>query len=306
MSTSTPASHRVSTELVPYLAVSDGAAALAWYAEALGAVEEFRVVGDDGRLGHAEMRIGESRIMLSDEYPEIGVRSPSTLGGASATLHLTVPDVDRIYDRAVAAGATALSAPADQSHGSRHGTILDPFGHRWMLSQPIEAFDLDEYRRRSEGSGFTVVGAGEDEHVIAADRPGTGGGIWAAVFYEDALAGIRFLVDVIGFEEQLVVTGPDERTVVHSQLRWPEGGVVQVGTYNPDNEFSKPPGTQGLYVVTADPHALWERCQAAKLAVVRPPLSPDYDPDGMVFSVPRPRGEPVVVRQLRPRAVLMR
>ncbi len=278
----------IASAVTPYLAVSDGAAALEWYGRAFGAEEQFRVVGDDGRLGHAEFTIGTAHFMLSDEYPEIGVASPTTLGGAGAALHLSVSDVDALFARAVDAGATSLSAPADQPHGARHGTLLDPFGHRWMLSQQLEAFDLDTYRGRSEGSGFEVVGAGPDEAVTVADRPGTGGGIWAGVFYEDALAGIRFMVDVLGFEEQLVVTGPDERTVVHSQLRWPEGGVVQAGTHDPANEFSHPPGSQALYVVTADPHAVWDRCQAAGVTVVREPEAPDYDPDGMGFAIRDP------------------
>jgi PhnB protein len=287
MSTTTPAPTDVpvATAVTPYLTATDAASALGWYAEAFGAVEQLRVVGDDGRLGHAEFTIGTARFMLSDEYPEIGVRSPATLGGTPTTLHLAVTDVDALFARAVAAGAAAHGEPADQPHGARRGTLVDPYGHRWMLSQQLEDVDLETYRRRSEGSGFEVVGAGPGEVVTAADRAGSGGGIWAAVFYADALAGIRFLIDVLGFEEQLVVTGPDERTVVHSELRWPEGGVVQVGTPDPANPFSLAPGAQSLYVVTADPQAVWERCQAAGIEVLRAPESPDHDPGGMGFAV---------------------
>jgi PhnB protein len=278
------------TAVTPYLTVSDGAAALDWYGRAFGAQEEFRVVGHDGRLGHAEFTIGSARFMLSDEYPEIGVVSPTTLGGAGTALHLSVSDVDALFAQAVEAGATSQAPPADQPHGARHGTLLDPFGHRWMLSQQLETFDLATYRDRSDGTGFEVVGAGPDERVTVADRPGTGGGIWAGAFYEDALAGIRFLVDVLGFEEQLVVTGPDQRTVVHSQLRWPEGGVVQAGTYDAENMYTHAPGAQSLYVVTADPYSVWERCRAAGVTVVREPESPDYDPDGMGFAIRDPEG----------------
>jgi PhnB protein len=278
------------TALTPYLTVQGAAAALDWYRDAFGAVEGFRVVGDDGRVGHAEVTIGGARLMLSDEYPEIGVLSPASLGGASAAMHLGVADVDAAFERAVAAGATALQPPADQPHGSRHGTLVDPFGHRWMLSQELEAFDLDTYRERTAGSEFEVAGAGPHARVTSADRPGTGGGIWAVAYYEDALAGIDFVADVLGFERQLVVVGDDDRTVVHSQMRWPEGGVVQVGTYDPDNVFSLPPGEQALYVVTADPAAVWERCSAAGAAVVRPPESPDHDPGGMGFSIRDPEG----------------
>ena len=276
--------------VVPYLAARDASAALDWYVRAFGAQELLRVVGDDGRLGHAEFTIAGARFYLSDEYPEYGVHSPASLGGTSTTLHLSVSDVDAVYTRAVESGATALSEPADQPHGARHGTLVDPAGHRWMISQQIEDVSVAEYALRSEGSGFEVVGAGPDERVTAADRPGTGGGIWAGVFYEDALGAIRFLVDTFGFEEQLVVTGADGTTVVHSQLRWPEGGVVQVGTYDPTNVFNHAPGEQSLYVVTAAPDAVWQRCDALGLEVIRPPHAPDHDPEGMGFSLRDPEG----------------
>lgn len=271
--------------VTPYLTSGDAAAAIEWYRDAFGAVEEFRVVSDDGVIGHAELTVAGARFMLSDEYPDLGVRSPRTLGGPSSAFHLDVDDVDALFDRAVAAGATVLQEPADQPHGARHGTILDPDGHRWMLSQQLEDLSVDEYAERSSGSGYEVVGAGPDETVTAADQPGSGGGIWAAAFYRDALAGIRTLVDVFGFEEQLVVLADDGETVVHSQMRWPEGGICQVGTYDPSNPHSREPGQQGLYVVTADPQAVWERCQAAGLPVMNEPYSPDYDPDGMGFTV---------------------
>jgi PhnB protein len=285
MTTTTRADTVAATALVPYLTVSGGAAALDWYAEAFGAVEVMRVVGDDGRVGHAELTIGATRLMLADEYPEIDVRSPQSLGGTPFLLHLTVPDVDAAFARAVAAGATSQGDPGDQVHGNRHGTLVDPFGHRWMLSQVIEELDIATYAERSQGTGFEVVGTQPGETVAFADRPGSGGGIWAAAFYEDALAGIRQLVEVFGFEEQIVVLADDGTTVVHSQLRWPEGGIVQAGTYNPANPHSRAPGMQGLYVVTADPQAVWERCQAAGLEVMQAPYAPDHDPGGMGFTV---------------------
>lgn len=276
-----PTTRPPATAVTPYLTVHDGAGAIDWYTEAFGAVEQFRVVGDDGKLGHAEFTIGAARFMLSDEYLDIGVKSPTTLGGPGVGLHLAITDVDAQFHRAVAAGATSLQEPADQPHGARHGTLSDPYGHRWMLSQQLEDLDLETYADRSEGSGFSVV----------SPRRGGDGNIWAAMFYRDAPAGIQFMTEVLGFEEQLVVTHPDDETnVVHSQIRWPEGGIVQAGTYDPDNPFSRPPGDGGLYVITSDPLAVWERCQAAGVEVVRAPESPDYDPSGMGFSVRDPEG----------------
>jgi PhnB protein len=275
----------VASGLVPYLTVSAGPAALEWYAEALGAVEELRVVGDDGRIGHAELTLGDLRMMLSDEYPEMGVLSPETLGGTSSALHLTVPDVDAAFARAVAAGATVLSEPGDQVHGHRQASLLDPFGHRWMLSQVVEELDVGAYAERSRGTGFDVVGTRPGDRVTAASRQGSGGGIWAVATYRDAVAGIRQLVEVFGFEEQIVVVGPDGTTVHHSELRWPEGGVVQAATYDPANPHTAEPGTSSLYVVTADPWSVFARCEAAGVEVDRPPYAPDYDPDGMGFVV---------------------
>ncbi len=123
--------------LVPYLAVHDARAAIAFYDDVFGAVETMRF--DDGtRIGHAELAIGPARVYLSDEYPELGVVGPRTLGGTTVALHLEVPDVDYSHERAVRHGATSLRAPADQGHGNRNATVLDPFGHRWMLSAPID------------------------------------------------------------------------------------------------------------------------------------------------------------------------
>ena len=265
----------IATAVTPYITVHDGDGALRWYAEAFGAEEQFRVVGDDGRLGHAEFRIGDATFMLSDEHEELGVVSPRGLGGTPFALHLSVTDVDALYARAVAAGATAQREPADQPHGARHGTLVDPYGHRWMLSQPLEAFDLDTYAERTRGSGYEV------------HRPDREGGIWAVVTYADVEAGIRFVTDVLGFEEWVMVRDEqDPGHIVHSEFRWPDGGVVQLADYVAGNPWLRPPGEQGLYVVTPDPWSVWERCRdAAGVEVMQEPYAPHYDPDGMGFSV---------------------
>jgi PhnB protein len=264
--------------VTPYLAVDDGPAALDFYTRALGAEVVVRMVGDDGRVGHAEFHVGAARFYLSDEYPEIGVHSPHSLGGTTVTLHVDLDDVDDAFRRAVDAGATAMGEPADQPHGARHGTLIDPFGHRWMLSQQVEQLTDAELTERMGGSGFAVETAGSTAAV---------GAIWPAVNAADAPAMIRFIVDVLGFSEQLVVPGDGPGVVDHSQLTWPEGGTVQVGSaHRPGNVFSdRPVGGQSLYVVTADPDAVYRRCVAACVEVIGEPAPPDYDPDGSVFSV---------------------
>ena len=120
----------------PYLAVADARAALAFYVEAFGAVPRGQVYEmEDGRIGHAELLIGETVLMLADEYPEIDLLGPLARGGSTTSLHLTVPDVDAVVARAVAAGATLEREVADAPYG-RTGVVLDPAGHRWMVQTP--------------------------------------------------------------------------------------------------------------------------------------------------------------------------
>jgi uncharacterized glyoxalase superfamily protein PhnB len=137
----------------PYLCVHDAAAAIDFYVAAFGAVEAMRIPQPppDTRLGHAEISVGGARIMLSDEFPEMGVVSPRTLGGSPFQLHLSFADVDieAVFAQAVAAGATVTRPLADQFYGERAGSILDPFGHRWTLAASIEDLTDDEIVRRA-------------------------------------------------------------------------------------------------------------------------------------------------------------
>lgn len=158
---STTETTTTSSALTPYLAVHDAAAALDWYRDVLGAIETTRFVDpSDGRIGHAEVTIGGARMLLSDEYPEIGVRSPRHQEGSSVALHLEVVDVDHTFRVASEAGAVVQREPSDQGHGNRNATILDPFGHRWMLSQPLDA----ERTAAAEAEGG-VGGDGSDWKV---------------------------------------------------------------------------------------------------------------------------------------------
>lgn len=137
------------TLATPYIVVRGGEAAIAFYKTAFGAQEIFRMTDpSDGRIGHAELRFGESIVMLSDEYPDFGAVSPDTLGGSSVTLHVSTTAVDADVAAAALHGATVLRAAADQSFGERSALLLDPFGHRWMLSQTIEAVSPQEMQRR--------------------------------------------------------------------------------------------------------------------------------------------------------------
>lgn len=279
MATSPAPTRPVVTAITPYLTTDDAAAAIDFYVAAFGAVEEMRVVGDDGRIGHAELRIGDARIQLSDEYPEIDVRAPRSLGGAAAAFSLTVTDCDGTYRRAVTAGADGVRPPADESHGNRMAVVRDPFGHRWNILQPVETLDVDAYAARLEGSEFRVVAGAHPDGAPAAARTSPDG-IWPALHYRDARAAIRFAVDVLGFEEALVVTDDADPAVVHhSELRWPEGGIVQIASAG-DGLYSTPPGVGVLYVITLDPEAVLARCEAAGADIADPLVDVDYGRPG--------------------------
>jgi PhnB protein len=135
--------------VTPYLHVKDAARAIEFYERAFGAKLLFRMNQPDGRVGHAELQIGDSRVMLADEFPELGVRSPGTIGGTPVTIHLYVPDVDATVQRALAAGATLTRPVEDQFYGDRNAGLTDPFGHVWFVATHVEDVPPDELERRA-------------------------------------------------------------------------------------------------------------------------------------------------------------
>ncbi len=132
--------------VTPYLMVREAARAIDFYRNAFGASEVMRFNGPNGRIAHAEIRIGDSHVMLADEN-DIH-RSPQTLGGAGASLMLYVEDVDKVFAQAVAAGATVQRPVADQFYGDRVGTLVDPFGHVWSIGTHREDVSMEEMQRR--------------------------------------------------------------------------------------------------------------------------------------------------------------
>jgi PhnB protein len=135
-------------ELFAYIHVKGAAEAIAFYVQAFGATEKFRLTEPSGRIGHAELEFGSTTLMLSDEFPEHGCQAPSAEGAASVTLHLHVDDADATVQRAVGAGATLVRAPEDHFYGERSGTVRDPFGHRWLIGHSIEKVTPEEMQRR--------------------------------------------------------------------------------------------------------------------------------------------------------------
>jgi uncharacterized glyoxalase superfamily protein PhnB len=139
-------------EVFAYLCVADAAAAIDFYQRAFGVEEKFRLVEPGGRIGHAELAFGAATIMLSDEFPECGIRSPTSIGATPVTIHLHVDDADVMIASAVAAGATLQRAAEDQFYGERSGAVIDPFGHRWLIGHAIEAVEPDEMQRRYDAA----------------------------------------------------------------------------------------------------------------------------------------------------------
>jgi len=133
--------------VTPYLVVDGAAEAIRWYEQAFGATEMLRLPMGD-KLGHAEIRIGDSYVMLADEFPEMDIRGPRSRGGPTSSLMIYVEDVDSAFDRAMTAGATVDRPVENQFYGDRSGTIIDPFGHKWTLSTHIEDVPADEMQRR--------------------------------------------------------------------------------------------------------------------------------------------------------------
>jgi len=135
--------------VTPYLIVQGAARAIDFYKAAFDAKERMRVNQADGRIGHAEITVGDSMIMLADEFPEHGIRGPRSLGGSPVTIHLYVEDVDATVARAVAAGAQITRTVQNQFYGDRSGSVTDPFGHVWSVSTHQEDVSTEEIERRA-------------------------------------------------------------------------------------------------------------------------------------------------------------
>lgn len=150
----------------PYLIIQGAANALDFYKRAFGAKEILRMAGPGGKVMHAEIQIGDSRIMLADEMPEMGFRGPNSIGGSATTIHLYVKDVDAMAKKTVAAGAKVMQPVENKFYGDRSGTFTDPFGHIWSLATHIEDVSPKEIRKRADAM-FKGGHDGYDQHKQA-------------------------------------------------------------------------------------------------------------------------------------------
>jgi uncharacterized glyoxalase superfamily protein PhnB len=134
--------------VTPYLTIKGAAQAIEFYKQAFGATEKFRLTEPSGRIGHAELNFGAAVVMLSDEYPELGLRGPQPDGGATSSIHIHVDDCDAMIRRAGALGAKRTREPKDQFNGERSGSVRDPVGHDWLIGHHLEDVSTDEMQRR--------------------------------------------------------------------------------------------------------------------------------------------------------------
>ena len=139
--------------ITPYLIIRGAAEAIEFYKKAFGATELFRFPAPGGRIGHAEIKIGDSPIMLADEVAEMGYQGPQSLGGSPVSIMLYVEDVDTVFNQAVEAGASVKEALQDKFYGDRTATLTDPFGHRWHVSTHKEDVSMAELERRAKAAG---------------------------------------------------------------------------------------------------------------------------------------------------------
>jgi PhnB protein len=152
-----PAGYHTAT---PYLIIEGAAEAIEFYKKAFGATELFRFPAPEGKIGHAEIKIGDSPIMLADAYPDMGYNGPKSLGGSPVSLMIYVEDVDTVFNQAVAAGATVKEAVSDKFYGDRIGTVVDPFGHIWHVSTHKEDVSIEEMQRRAQAMGTGASASG--------------------------------------------------------------------------------------------------------------------------------------------------
>ena len=135
-------------EMFPYLCVDNAAGAIEFYKTAFGAKEKLRLDDPGGRIGHAELDFNGATLMLADEFPEFGIKGAKSFGGTPVTIHLHVDNADEVIASAVSAGATVEQEAQDQFYGERSGSIIDPFGHRWMIGHHVEDVSPEEMQNR--------------------------------------------------------------------------------------------------------------------------------------------------------------
>jgi PhnB protein len=276
MATSAKAAPEVRATVTPYLSVRGAAAAIEFYKRAFGATEApgSRFVQPDGRVGHAEINIGGARIMLADEFPEIGFSSPESLGGSPVLIHLDVGDVDAVGRQAVAAGAKIVRPIADQFYGDRTGQFRDPFGYTWSVSTRKEELTLEEMQKRF---GAT---ANQPEPALTTDTPGKfiREGFHSVTPYlviPKAAELIDFMKAAYGAEERFRVNRPGTETIMHAEVKIGDS-ILELAEANA--QFPATPASLVLRVSDVD--TVYNRAIEAGATPLHPVADTDYGARG--------------------------
>jgi PhnB protein len=252
-----------------YLTVKDAASAIDFYKRAFGAQEIMRLVEPSGKVGHAQIVIGGSTIMLADEYPDYGAVSPQTLGGSPVKLNLSVPDVDEFARQAVAAGAKIARPIADQFYGERSGQISDPFGYTWIVATHTEDMSATEMQRRFE----------EATKPAEPKTPGVDPirkGFRTVTPYlsaPDGAALLDFAKNVFGAEEIFRSTG--SAGGIHGEVRLGDT-MLMMGGGIPGKAWKATPNTAALHVYVPDCDATYQRALEAGATSIDVPTDQDY------------------------------
>jgi PhnB protein len=252
----------------PYLCIRDAASAIEFYKQVFGAIEVMRLAEPDGRIGHAQITIGKALIMISDEHPEHGIFSPTSLGGAGGAVHLYVPDVDAVFEKALAAGATTIFPVRDQFYGDRAGRFKDPFGHMWLVATRKEEVTMEEMERRYDEitKQQTMEPTEPPVHYIPE-------GLRTITPYlhpKGAAKLIEFMIHAFGGQEVARYESPDG-TIAHAQVRIGDS-VIELGEAHGD--IQPMPTAFHLYVKDAD--AVYRQALAAGARSLREPADMFY------------------------------
>jgi len=263
----------VRQSVTPYLAVKGAAEAIEFYKKVFGATETMRLVGPDARIGHAEIRIGNSSIYLSDEYPEYGSVAPHALGGSPVKINLSVPDVDAVAARAVAEGATILRPVQDQFYGERTGQFEDPFGHVWMISTTIEELSAVELQQRVDSLMKKSSGASAPEKPTPPVKPIREGfhTITPYLIVSNASRLIDFLKEGFGAVEKFRVARPGTDLIMHAEVKI---GDSMLELADANDEF--PARLCGIHLYVLDTDALYQRALKAGATSLRTPENAPY------------------------------
>src|SRR5690348_9813172 len=264
--------------VVPYLCFKDAARALQFYKNVFGAQETMRLTGPGERIGHAEMQIGNARIMLSDEFPEYGAISPETLGGSTVKINLSVPDVDATVKGALDAGAKIARPVQDQFYGERSGQIADPFGYTWIIATHKEDVSVEEMQRRlnqwneesEEEKMASNAAASESESGAAKAVPYIRAGFRTVspyILVNGAAKFIEFLVEAFGATERGRVPVPGGK-IMHAEVQLGDS-VIEMSDGN--EQFGPSPVTIHLTVPDAE-EAYRRAVQAGATSLYEPSM----------------------------------